>query len=82
MDLPALPEPIQLWSQISSPLRWTDGGADCSASCGRRWPESSRMIGSGLSTEEYRRQILDELHLLAKTSYSRLGVRPRIRRHG
>ncbi len=29
--------------------------------------------GSGLSTEEYRRQILDELHLLAKTSYSRLG---------
>lgn len=29
--------------------------------------------GSGLSTEEYRRQILDELHLLSKTSYSRLG---------
>ena len=29
--------------------------------------------GSGLPTEEYRRQIFDDLHLLAKTSYSRLG---------
>jgi len=29
--------------------------------------------GSGLPTEEYRRQVFDDLHLLAKTSYSRLG---------
>ena len=29
--------------------------------------------GSGLPTEEYRRQVFDDLHLLAKTSHSRLG---------
>jgi acyl-CoA oxidase len=73
VDLPALPEPIQLVEpdQLTAALdgRWGGLLRELRAQMAGVEPHDD----SGLSTEEYRRQILDELHLLAKTNYSRLG---------
>jgi acyl-CoA oxidase len=70
MDLPSIPgnvEPSALttvldgrWAQLRQEVRAQMAGAEV-------------RNGSDLSTEEYRRQVLEDLHLLAKTGHARLG---------
>jgi hypothetical protein len=69
-DLPSIPdnvEPAALttvldgrWAQLRQEVRAQMAGAEV-------------KDGSDLSTEEYRRQVLEDLHLLAKTSHAQLG---------
>jgi acyl-CoA oxidase len=67
VDLPAEVEPNELtavldgrWGGLLHELRAQMAGVEA-------------RDGSGLSTEEYRRQVFDDLRLLAKTNSSRLG---------
>jgi acyl-CoA oxidase len=70
VDLPSIPDSVEpaalttvldgRWARLRQEVRAQMAGAEVSD-------------GSGLSTEEYRRQILEDLHLLAKAGHARLG---------